>query len=744
LAEAFATQQQRGSPHIDLEYLGQARAAAEQMGLKEGDHPVSEEEIVALVTQQYEWAQANLTRVYARAIEAWLWFVGQHHLRIDDVRRRFVRNEQVTRIPRPTINLILEKVESVAGDLSKGIVVGKIVPNSNDPRDRLGSQAAEKIRQFKWELDRMDELQRSLIQGAVISGDMFTLTEIDTDANEQVEIEVPLPDGTSTPIKLSLADAKTRLLLPIQIFFNPGATGVGDARFRHVHLLQGEEFIKEQYPHLKDHILGNAQDHPLANWQWRLQEMMMHELSSSGLGSVWNRGQGHFNNIEKQTIVHHVEFPKSRLYPEGRLFITAGSGVAYAGKLPLGRSLITQFRYTPIENSPWSLGLVHPLINLNKHIEAAVAQNTLSRKVAAVPFWLTPLQSGGSFAEANLKADVGAIYKYRPGTRGEKPELVQGRHPADAGYVADMQMFIQEFFERVSGAKQVLVGERPQGISAGIALRQLIQRASVRFAPKVSAANRHHEEMESNRMYAIANSPAWSVPRRVSVPGRAGRRSIGYYKAADMRDNYTYRVEAEPKGVQDEVSKAQTVLDAIGNGLVNVQDPRNRMKALDLLGIGDDGFVDENSVDIRHAESKIAALLDGEEVEIGPFDNYGIHYQITLDYMKTEQFELADPVVKQRIVAHAMELQQRLLMVQTSAMHRQAAMDDRAEAIAGGEPEAPMPQLEPGMEMPGGPTPQNMAVAGPQGAPGPGQGPPAMTPFPPGPTGPGAPGPGGR
>jgi len=716
--------QQLGSSHIDSDYLNRGLQGAIQRGLLESDHPVLEQDIVALVKKQYGWAQSNLMRVYARTIEAWLWFIGQHHLRVDDRRMRFVTNEQAVRIPRPTINLCLEKVESVAGDLNKGIVTGHVIPNSNAPYDRLGADVAERIRQFKWDADRMDELQQMLVLGTVVAGDMFTLTEIDEDANEAVEIDIPLPDGSTTKAKLTLADAKTRLLMGIQIFFNPGATCAADARVRHVHVLQGVEALKEQYPHIRDHVGDSMGDHPLASWQWRLQEMMLHEISSSGMASAWNRGSGQFNSFEKQIVVHHVEFAPSRLYPEGRLFLVAGSGVMYGGPLPLAKSLITQSRYTPIPGSPWSLGLVHPLISLNRHLESAVAQNTLARKVQAVPFWLAPTEAKGSFTEADLMANVGAIYKYKPGPRGEKPEFVQGRHPADAGYVADMQMFIQEFFERVSGSKQVLVGERPQGISAGIALRQLIQRASVRFAPKVSHLHRHHEEMETHRLYAIQRSPAWTVPRRVSLPGRGSRRALGYFRASDMRDNYVYRIEAEPKAIQDEVSKAQTVVDLVGMGAINIMDPRNRIRIRELMGVGDEKFVDESAGDIRKAESLLAALEDGEEVQIGPYDNVAIHFMVTVDYMKTSSFENSSEDIRMRIEEHARELQERMVMMQQGAMFKEARMEAMADATAGGEPEPP-PGVPRGIAGAGGGESQEPGA--PPGAAPPGGGPPGRS-----------------
>lgn len=689
---------------------------AEQDDQRLEDHPVEPDEIVALARKGYEYGQTNLPRLYARCMESYLWYAGQHHLRIDETTRRFVRIEQTRRVPRPVINLVQEKVESITGDLNKGVVAGHVVPNSEDIRDRLGARAADKIREHKWELDKMDSVQRGVIQGSVICGDMFTETEIDNSATNKVEYQGP--DGRT--MSLSLADATTNPLLPVQVFPNPGATTLRDARWIHIHVLKSMDWVKENWPHVRDVAGADAQSNPIAVWQNRLTELMLYESSPSGYGSLWNRGTGAWQSVEEQVILHKIQFPPSKYYPQGRLFIVAGGGVCWGGPLPLGELMVTHYRYSPVENSFWSMGLVQALIPLNKHVEASVAQTTLARKVAAVPMFFTPLRSGGSFAEDELRVEVGGVYKYRPGPRGEKPEIVQGRHPADAGYVADMELFMSEFFERVSGSKDVLVGERPQGITAGVALRQLIQRASVRFAPKVSAALKHNEEMEEYRLKAIAQAPAWVMPRRIGLPGRAGRLSFGFFRAGDMRDNYTYRIESEAKGLQDEATIAQLTMDAIGNGLINLMDPmvasRNRMKALEKIGLGGAGYVDTESVDIHHGELNLARVLDGEEFEPGPFDNYAIHYQVFLEFIKTEEYLLLDETLRESVDRYTVLLQQMIQIQAIGAMMRQSRLDDAAEQVAGPPGPPPMPGEAPAEGGPGAPSAQAGGSAGPPGA----------------------------
>lgn len=703
---AMGPREQRDNTNIDSDYLNEGAELARELALDTNAHPVTAEQIVALVQRQYRFCEWHMTRHYARITESYMFFCGQHNYRIDDVSRRFVRIESTKKIPRPTINLVFEKVESIAGDLNKGIIAGHIVPNSMSILDRLGARAGEKIRAFKWDQDEMDALQTAVIQGATIAGDMFTITEMDTDYTELVEVEGP--DGK--PVKISLADIKTRPLLPLQIFFNPSATSLKDARFQHVHVTQPADWFKAQFPHSRDGFSPDAMSHPIASWQWRLHEILLNEVGIAAYGGSSTLGS---EQIEKQVVVHQVFMPADALYPRGRMFIVAGGTVGYGGEIPAPHKILTtHYKYSPVENSIWSQGLVQPMIPLVKHIESAAAQNTLTRKAASMPMIWAPLRSGGSFVEGDLRAEPMGIYKYRPDPVTKmKPELVQGAHPADAGYVADMQLWLQEFIERVTGAKQVLVGERPQGISAGIALRQLIQRASVRFAPKLTAALKHNEIMESLRLQALAVSPAWSYPRLINSPGKAGRRSIGYFRAADMRDNFNYRIEAGPKDLQDEMTIAQLSLDVAGQGLLDLDHPlptvgaRNRMTLMKNIGLGEAGYVTEGSRDLEHAEYLLGQIIDGDPVGYGPFDNFQVHMAVAVDFMKTEEFMDLPPDLQEAVIAHVFECKARLKMLQVGMMMGQQTMMDQEAAIMGpmGLLEAEAGGMQAAGPAPGGP-----------------------------------------
>ena len=127
--------------------------------------------------------------------------------------------------------------------------------------------------------------------------------------------------------------------------------------------------------------------------------------------------------------------------------------------------------------------------------------------------------------------------------------------------------------------------------------------------------------------------------------------------------------------------------------------------ALRRLGLQDAGFVDEGSKDIDHAEYVLAKLLDGDEVEIGPFDNYEVMLQHITDWMKTEDYDLEDPFIKENIKEYAFELQARMQMKMIGAMMQQAKLDEASAIMA-----APTAQMEGELAIASGGGPQNQGA----------------------------------
>ena len=683
-------------------YITKGSAKAMQDRCSMDGHPATPEQVASLVDAQYQYAERALGPHYARIIESYLWFIGQHHLQIDDASRRFVSTQSTGRfrIPRPVINLILEKVESIAGDLGKGVVAGHVLPNSRNPVDRLGARSGEIIRSHLWEQQRMGDKQDALIQGHIIAGDMLTFTEIDADASETTPVAIGRgQDGDDVTFAGSMGDVKTTTYLPIQFFPNPSAPTIEDARWLHIHYLQSTEYICEQYPKVRDLLSKDEGRGTLASWQYRIQELVLREAGTTGFGSLFANQTGlAAPDIEKQLVVHKVLFKPDSYYPQGRMFITAGKACLWAGPLPLEVVAATKLGYTPVEGSFWSLGLVRFLKHLVQYIESEVSHNIMARKVAAVPMIWAPKQARGAFMEGELEIEPAGIYRYTPGPRGEKPEMVQGNHPADAGYIASINLFLQEFIERISGAKQVLVGERPQGISAGIAIRQLIQRASVRFAPKLARILREIELRESYRLKAITKAPAWVMPRQLPYPGRASQRSFGYFRAADMRDNWTYKIEAGPKDLQDEATIAQLTFEGAKAGFIDLMDPavatRNRRQARKNIGLADAGFIDIDTEDLDYAEYVLAEILSGNTPSIVPIANFKSLIGVAASYMKTEDYQTEPPHIQKAVMDYILECQTRLQIVKMGAMMGQAR-DEEMASVVSGVAEERLPQVLP-------------------------------------------------
>ncbi len=730
---ALVASKYQEKPWHDVRYLLRGRIMAMKDGQTEKDHPVTEDEIAGLCQRQFSYAESYLWLMNSKILEDFLWFAGRHDLRYDTSSRSFHQVDAARKLRRPSINLCMDQVEGTCGELMRGILEGKVLPNSSSYRDVSGARAAEAIRRFIDEANKMPRKIRSFLHTMVTAGDAFFYSENDASTDSEVTYSFAGDNGNSRDVSLNLADVNTVCLLPgVQIFPDYNATDEDDAEWHHIYVINTTGMIKEQYRHLRDLISGDLAGSPASLWQQRIHELLTQELGPSYLMGM--AGSYGYSTAEQHdlTLTHTILMKPSRYYPRGRIFIVAGRRLAWAGELPNGRVNIVHGRYAPIENSYWSLGQVSQIRPMNKHTEANFAIASLARRISAVPMIWTPRQGEGPFSKGDLKVKVGGIYDYKPDEVTRKgPELVQGRHPADSGFVAEAELTLN-LLERVSGRRGVLAGDRPQGITAGIALQFLASRASVRFVQVQDGVNVNIEEVTVQRLRCVRDAPAWQLPRTISIPGNAGQYGFRVFSASDMADNFNYKIVTQGRHIQDEAILAQTVQDALKLQIIDPMISENRRIARRVMGLEDLGFEDGDSDDVEFAKLQLHRLLEGNDITLYGFEDLKTMLLITLKHLKSQRFLDDTPVNQRKVLDFLTMLRQANAVARMGAMSESAMLDEQSSAFAAatrdpGLPRPPAGLLGPGGEGGGAAGGAPPRAAAPSGAPG-GGGAPAAPP----------------
>jgi hypothetical protein len=691
---------------IDTAYLQRGRlSASKRKGFDPKDHPVEPKDIAALASAQLQWAGHEYRYLFSHLLLAMMWTEGQHHLTLDPRTWRFVPIPQDEQIPKPMINLARDFVETIAGKMNRATPRGTVHADTEDPRARIGAEKAASLLRYKDEVDGIANLNRKRARAGIVCGDVFTETLIDKSGAEMVEIpvtiDIPLPDGRvettilrdehGNPVteKVAIADETTDLILPIQIFTNPSGTELKKKRWVHSFAQHDLEFVRQCFPDESDQIESKKMDTTIGAYEGRLLNLILREANATGYGSLYSQQPTHPG--DPSTLVQVIRFKPDADYPQGRYFIVAGGVGASGGPLPFGRYMMTHYRYSEVPGSFWSSGLIRDVIGLNRHVEQMMQQAALHRRTMAVPFWLLPERSGGSFAGGDMLTRVGQFITFKHRQGYPPPQAVTPHATMDAGFQSEVELFLEKFLPTVAGTR-TMSGDRPQGVYSAAFFKALAATASDRLAPKVEAWLESIEEMNSQRLRAIAQSPAWQIPRRVNFPGRTAGRGMAILSAADFSDNMTYRIETEARTALDDVTKTQVVLDAVRERIADTMQPAVRLAALKALGVPE--LIGEAAPDIQRAHDENAWIAMGEQVEIGEFEDHAAHYVVHREYEQTAEFDTLKEEHPARAAYHAEHTRRTKQMAEfaRSEMMKQAAQMNQSVATdAGPAASGPLP-----------------------------------------------------
>ena len=652
----------QGPEGVDQEYLSAGRESAMK---RLGDttppdlHPVTEEESVAFVERNYDKAGERLSRYYSMILMAYLWRFGVHHYFLNrNFQFQFIPKGD--RINRPYVNLVGPEVESLKGKLLRATPRGMVYPNSNDPRDRLGASKATSFLRFKDEEDHIDAKTDQLVDMAAVCGDAFAEVDIDGSSGEITEIDPSdlgdqvSPEMMGEPIRLKLSDEVTNVFLPLQVIRSRGASDVDRDYMIHTHSFLEFESARSMYGKAGRKIKPTTTPPTAGQFQWRLLDLMS-ELDATGYSQTvgWSGGESP-TGYDQTALAHVVRIKADDDYPEGRYFVVVGGAVCYAGPM-LRKRRFLHYQWNAIPGAPYGVGLVKDLIPINKHLEQMLYQAAYTRR-AVQPYWISAKQSGLTRTKGDTESTPGMYLEYNWHPSRPQPKLEVPHATMDAGFVQEVNLFLKEFLGTASGTKNVLSGDRPVGAYSGVALRQLQAQASDRLAPRITLLHGSVERWTSFRLQAIAEAPKWQIPQLIPYPGRAGRREFMMFSSADLRDNFTYRIEAEAKAVTDEVTKAQTAFDAWQNGGIDGNDPVQRERFLSIVGLPE--FADESSIHLKRARWEDAMMADGNEMHVGPFEDNAMHLRQHVSTIMSEEFTTYPEETQALLMAHAEETRQ--------------------------------------------------------------------------------------
>lgn len=617
-------------------------------------------------------------------------------------------------IPRPVTNYIYDIYQTLKSYLIQNQPRSTVIPNTQLYRDKQSAKIAELVVESNWERLKEEDNYEYAASCGITYGTVFKKDYWDTSSlmiakvpkmveqpkvdpatgqqigTEQVEAVDP-QTGEQLFDELPIGDVNTCVVEPYRIALDPLATTLHDCRWILEYSIQPLAWVREVYGKEAPGYTGLAEalepEESLSGEMRRFYNLKTSSGTKNPGQPAVSGAQGTDSMIENAVVLKEYYERPSAANPRGRLIVVANSQTLYAGDSPYSGPELgdwhpySEFRWEIVPGRFWGKSPLDDSTEIQKNVNSIDATIVLTRKTMAIPQKLIPTDSG--IKPGEWTGRPGQEIRFR--STGQAPQTI----PATG---VDPQVFQEraqrvEDMKNISGAVDILKGDRPEGVTASSALELLFEVGTGKLRPSLNRWKRFIESSQKKQLKCVAKFYREPRPSFIQLLHSKNKElapeSISQFIGQDLYDNCNVRIEAGANVPKLQAAEKAQLLQMAQIGTLNLEDPENAMEFNHRLGVM--GFDNKQTPDVKRAEWE-NDLLDniGNSPDNKPVilvdDDHDVHKNIHTRRMKEPSFLSQPPEVIQAYQAHIMEHEQ------YSQMQR---MQEQQEAMLTGQPPQP-------------------------------------------------------
>lgn len=652
----------------------------------------------------YNWERNHLM------IDGNQWLTYDGSIETGGIWRRLTPSPANEYIPRPVTNYMFDAFQTLKGYVLKNKPRSTVRPNTQTFRDKSSAKIAELILECNWE--RLKETYNYeyaasclITYGTVFKKDYWDSSFLNTVKVPKTEPrpitdpqtglptggveEAPVLDPEGNPMYdvLPLGDVFTTIVEPYRMALDPMATNLHDSRWIMEYSIRPLSWIKENYDKEAPGYTGKAkevkEEKSLSNALRRFFQLKTSsgirgtQTNFTGLGSG-----GSAQMINNAAVVkEYYERPTAK-YPNGRLFVVANSLVLYSSDSPCQGPdqgdwhPYSECRWEIVPGRFWGKSPMDNATEIQRQVNSIDSIIILTRKTMAVPQKLVPK---GSVAPGVWTGQPGLMVEARPGPNGEMPTTIapSGVHES---VFAEREQRVQDL-KNITGAVDILKGDRPPGVTAASALNMLYEVGTGKLFPVLDRWKYFTESSQKKQLRLVAKK--YKEPRPEFIKMLIARNKeltedqLKSFIGEDLYDNCNVVIEASSSIPKLKSAEQALLQENAQLGVLNLENPANRQEYLERQGII--GFDTDYSADVKRAEWE-NSLLD--DMETSPdnkpillvVDNHDIHIDRHSNRCKEPSFMSLPANVQKAYFAHIQEHEDAKSQAEQMQMMKSAMM----------------------------------------------------------------------
>jgi hypothetical protein len=613
-------------------------------------------------------------------------------------------------IPRPVTNYLFDAYQTLKSYMLKNKPRSTVRPNTQTQQDKTAAKIAELVLETNYERLRESYNYEYAASCLITYGTVFKKDYWDSSflslaripRMEQQPVTDPAtgqPTGdmqevqavdpaTGQPIfdEIPLGDVNTCIVEPFRIALDPVAVNLHEARWIMEYSIRPLTWIVENY---------NKEDEGYTNLASEVKEekslssslrRFFNLKTSSGVRGSSSMGLtssgGSDQMIDSAAVVKEYYERPTQKYPKGRLIVVANGVLLYSGESPYRGPdqgdwhPYSECRWEVIPDRFWGKSPFDDATEIQKQINSIDSVITLTRKTVAVPQKMRPK---GSIQNGVWTGQPGQEIEYIPGPNGEKPETIQPSGVHDQVFKEREQKVLD--LKNITGAVDILKGDRPPGVTAASALALLFEVGTGKLFPILDRWKYFIESSGKKQLRLVANKYREPRPQFINMLTSRNKEltkdQIERFIGEDLYDNCNVIIEAASSIPRLKAAEHALLLELASQGILNLDNPANRQEFLSRFGIN--GFDADYSKDVERArwENDVmdasATNPDSKPIVLD-VDVDDVHIGVHSAREKEPSFLALPFAVQQLYIQHRMEHeQQKLQKMQTQMMQAAAS-----------------------------------------------------------------------
>jgi hypothetical protein len=511
-----------------------------------------------------------------------LFLQGKQHVRWDKNLKNFIGIPMDRKRSRATFNLLINIYRNLLARLSIAYPSMTVMPSSPSTEDIMKSEASETFLRYYWHTEDMKDVLTTLLEWLLITGNAGLHTFYDPE-DEKIH---------------------TRVVSPYDLYFEPGATTVGESRFSAVRHIVHKDDLLEAYPD-KAEIIKKSGDKPQRTFRTFFQ-------SASGTDT---------NELKDRLEVFEV-YMKT-----GEMGMLLGTNWIYKSKWPVDKSPITIVQYTKMPGRLFGMGMIEPLIELQTMYNKGRSQVIQNAELMGNPKWLVP-KSSGVAKDALSDSRPGEKVVYNANSGPPPSQVAAAPLP---NYVLDNIRQLSSEMHDVAGVHSTSLGKRAIGIESGAAIESLSNRDS----QQLMVTQNNIEEGTKDVALCVLEMARrfYTKDRMIRMMDDTGRIIHKTLRNTDLCQDAEIYLEAGSMFRDEKKDRDQRVLEMVKLGLL---DKNEALRALDYRT--GNARVTRRMAGFSHAHDILEAVKAGREIEILPTDDLEAFREVFESFMRTDPY----------------------------------------------------------------------------------------------------------